>query len=182
MGKVNVNHLFGRLQFALDKSNLKPFNLKCKQVQCFESLLNNEDVIAVLPTGYGKSLLFQLLPFFLPLRTSRNIVIVVSPLNSIIVDQVKDLQSRNLSVGVLLPQNIEKITKLFTDEKLKAKSQTSSSSSNISQVVRSGDIDFLYGHPEAVLSPEGRELLKSKVYQENVVACVIDEAHCVELW
>jgi ATP-dependent DNA helicase RecQ len=63
--------------------------LKPKQVQCFEYLLQGFDVLSILPTGFGKSLLFQLLPDFLPVnKSSQNIVIVVCPLSSIIEDQI----------------------------------------------------------------------------------------------
>ena len=57
-------------------------------MQCFESLIDGSDVIAVLPTGYGQSLLFQLLPDILPTKTTSNVVLVVTPLNLIIEDQL----------------------------------------------------------------------------------------------
>ncbi|XP_057297650.1 ATP-dependent DNA helicase RecQ-like [Hydractinia symbiolongicarpus] len=53
---------------------------------------------------------------------------------------------------------------------------------NISKKVQEGDINLLFAHPEAILSEQGRNLLKSTVYQDNVVGIVIDEAHCVEFW
>lgn len=46
------------------------FCLKPLQVKCFEHMLNCHNIIAVLPTGFGKSLLFQLLPHFLPVKVS----------------------------------------------------------------------------------------------------------------
>ena len=55
---------------------------------CFESLIDGSEIIAVLPTGYGKSLLFQLLPDILPTKTTSNIVLDVTPLNLIIEDQL----------------------------------------------------------------------------------------------
>ena len=63
--------------------------------------LNGNDVIAVLPTGFGKSLLFQLLPNFLPVKADNNIVFVVCPLNSIIEDQLKVLEERGITADVL---------------------------------------------------------------------------------
>jgi len=48
--------------------------------------------------------------------------------------------------------------------------------------VVNGNTSIVFAHPEALLSKEGRELMGSKVFQENVVACIVDEAHCVELW
>ena len=45
-----------------------------------------------------------------------------------------------------------------------------------------GDVQIEFAHPEALLSKEGRELMNSKVFERNVVACVVDEVHCVEIW
>ena len=52
----------------------------------------------------------------------------------------------------------------------------------ISASLINGEAMVVLAHPEALLSSEGRKLMASKVYQENVVACIIDEVHCVELW
>ena len=48
--------------------------------------------------------------------------------------------------------------------------------------ILNGQCSIVFAHPEALLSEEGQGLMASKVYQDNVVACVIDEAHCVEIW
>ena len=45
-----------------------------------------------------------------------------------------------------------------------------------------GDVQIAFAHPEVPMSKEGRELMNSKIFQRNVVACVVDEAHCVEIW
>ena len=63
---------------------LRNVNFKSLQMICLEYLLNAGDVIGVLPTGYGKSMLFHLLPYFIPVKSSRNIVLC--PLNAIIDD------------------------------------------------------------------------------------------------
>ena len=68
--------VLSRLGSALNRCNVPSFCLKPLQVKCFEYLLKGLDVIAVLPTGFGKSLLFQLLPDFLPVKADKNIVIV----------------------------------------------------------------------------------------------------------
>lgn len=61
-------------------------------------MLEGQELVAVLPTGFGKSLLFQLPPFLIPQKHQKeeNIVIVVSPLNSIITDQINALLSRGI--------------------------------------------------------------------------------------
>ena len=74
-------------------NNVPSFCLKAKQAQCFEYLLQGFDVLSILPTGFGKSLVFQLLPDFLPVKSCQNIiVIVVCPLPSIVEDQISALK------------------------------------------------------------------------------------------
>ena len=93
--------VFKRLEVALSRSKVSSICFKPQQVQCFEYLLKGLDVVAVLPTGFGKSLVFQLLPYFLPTKSQRNIVIVICPLFSIIEDQIKVLKSMGITAGVL---------------------------------------------------------------------------------
>lgn len=52
----------------------------------------------------------------------------------------------------------------------------------MSYKLRCGLAKIVFCHPEAVLSEEGRRLMKSDIYQNNVVACVVDEAHCIDMW
>jgi superfamily II DNA or RNA helicase len=96
-GFLNVLH---RLQIALTSCNFPSHCLKPLQVKCFEYLLRGDDVVAVFPTGFGKSILFQLLPKLFPVKTDKNIVIVVCPLNSIIEDQLKILEDSGITADV----------------------------------------------------------------------------------
>ena len=52
----------------------------------------------------------------------------------------------------------------------------------ISEQIVNGNTSIIFAHPEALLSKEGRKLMGIRIYQDNVVGCVVDEAHCVELW
>ena len=70
-------------------------------MKCFEYMLKGQDAIGVLPTGFGKSMLFHLLPHFIPVKTTKNIVIAVCPLNSIIKDQLKVLKAQRITTDVL---------------------------------------------------------------------------------
>ena len=82
--------LFKKLQEVTGLyDGLPSYCFKPKQIQCWEHLLNGIDVIGVLPTGYGKSITFQLLSDLLPAKfdDKNNIVIVVCPLNSIMEDR-----------------------------------------------------------------------------------------------
>lgn len=82
---------------ALDSGQFPHFNLKPLQVKCLEYILKGQAVIAVLPTGFGKSLMFHPLPYFLPVKKTGNIIIVVCPLNAIIEDQLKVLTRRKIA-------------------------------------------------------------------------------------
>ena len=79
--------VFRKLQNAISATNFPTIYFKLKQIQVFKSILNHFDVIVVLPTSYRKSCLFQLLPGLLQQSNEQGIVIILSPLNSIIIDQ-----------------------------------------------------------------------------------------------
>ena len=94
------------LDFAMNSLNL-PFKLKAKQVDTLRALYSGQDVIAVLPTGYGKSIIFQLLPWLMQAKHGRPrpmIVLVICPLSSIMQDQVESLRERGIKACFL---NIE---------------------------------------------------------------------------
>ena len=52
----------------------------------------------------------------------------------------------------------------------------------ISDTILSGANKIIFCDPEAILSDQGRKLMKSEQYQQRVVAWVIDEAHCIKIW
>ena len=79
--------VFRKLQNAISATNFPTIYFKLKQIQVFKSILNHFDVTVVLPTSYRKSCLFQLLPGLLQQSNEQGIVIILSPLNSIIIDQ-----------------------------------------------------------------------------------------------
>ena len=58
----------------------------------------------------------------------------------------------------------------------------SESEEQFPKFVLEGNAKIVLCHPEAILSNSGRELMKSKPYKSKVKACVIDEAHCVDIW
>lgn len=176
-----VLNVFQRLQYALSCCDFPTFCFKPRQVLCFEKLLNGMDVIAVLPTGYGKSVLYQLLPLFLPTKKTSNIVIVISPLNSIIEDQTIALNKIGIPCDSLKVKMETYICdELFSDEE--NQEQQDEQTLTISLKILHGKASVLFAHPEAALSESGRKLFRSDIYQNNVVACVIDEAHCIEMW
>ena len=189
--------ILSRIQIAKRNAGKSvDFNLKPEQVQCFEHLYRGYDVIAVLPTGFGKSILFQLLPDVLATKSTSNIVIVVCPLTSIISDQVQVLATMGIKAGVLRVQNQNQeddcSTSLFdalevkrAKDKYGEHEQDHEDEDGQVQVdvdIIRGNAKIVFTHPEDLLSSFGRKVMRSAVFQRNVAACVIDEGHCVEMW
>ena len=177
--------VLSRIGIALSNPACAAYSNLCfkpKQIQCIELILKGHDVVAVLPTGYGKSLIFQLLPWILPPKSEgeNNIVLVVCPLSSIIKDQISLLNERGIRAAYL--SNFTDDDDTAVDQCLFSDDDKKSSTKNVSDVIKEAKIDFLFGHPESFLSNQGRSLLKSPPYQRKVVACAIDEVHCVNIW
>ena len=90
-----------RVRFSLNNGNVPSgLNLKPLQMKCFEDMLRGQDVIGVLLAGFGKSMLFHHLPQFIPVKTTKNIVVVVCPFNSLIEEQLKVLKAPRITAHV----------------------------------------------------------------------------------
>ena len=96
------------LDYAIHKSLYTKINLKPKHVLCLQVMHNDRDTVAILPTGYGKSLLYQLLPPLLSKRigtksdVEKAVVLVISPLNSLIDEQIKKINDCSELQGIVL--------------------------------------------------------------------------------
>lgn len=116
-----------------------------------------------LPTGYGKSLIFQSLPLVFDEVTgeSGHMVIVISPLLTLIDDQIQCLRALGLSCVSL--SHIE------TEEEMKE--------------VEKGSYAIVYATPEGLLKNERwRQMLKSEPYKKKLCAVAVDEAHVIKQW
>ena len=170
--------VFRKLQDTIFATNFPTIYFKPKQIQVFESILNHFDVIAVLPTGYGKSCLFQLLPGFLQQSNEQAIVIVLSPHNSIIIAQLNTLEKLNIKVGILKDTSNRESSTPCLFPSLCSKANTK----NVSGDVKNGCVEVLFNHSEGLLSDTGRAILKCEIYQRKIAAVVIDEAQFIENW
>ena len=167
---------YSSLHAAISRSIYSNVNLKVKQVICLEAIYHGRDVVAVLPTGYGKSVIFHLPSLFLDIincerGAAHPIVIVVSPPNHLIKDQFRMLQEGNVKAAIL---NVKKTNSDDLELDL--------SDANLSQL-RNAKYEVIFTHPEAFITcKQGIELFQTEKYQTNVHAIVIDEAHCILEW
>ena len=144
----------------LGYSKLKPL-----QEEVIIQYVSGKDVFVSLPTGFGKSICYGSLPFvYDKLRgvgQERSIAIVVSPLISLMTDQVLKFNSMGIQAGLVSPDiNKEAVEK-----------------------VMKGEYQLLFISPEALLdSKRWRSALQGEPYLSNIVAFAVDEAHCVKQW
>ena len=136
------------------------FTIRSKQLEAIASILIGQDTIAILPTSYGKSLIFRLLPSVCrQLRGHSNsaVVIVIVPLEAIIKDQIDSANKLTGSLG------------------LKA---CRVDSSNLDKI-KEQQFNIIIGTPEAWLEEESKDLLSSSYFCEHLKCIVVDEAHLV---
>ena len=124
-----------------------------------EALLAGQDCLAVLPTGGGKSLCYQL-----PALVRGGLVLVISPLVALMQDQVSQLQRRGIPAaclhgGLALPERRQLLQRL-RDHRLR----------------------LLYLAPERLQGEATRQLLDDVLESGQLVALAVDEAHCISAW
>lgn len=125
------------------------------QESVIEDVLNKKDTLVIMPTGGGKSLCYQI-----PAMIFDGLTIVVSPLISLMKDQVDQLTQYGIPAVVL--------NSSIPDELYRA---------NV-QKVRSGEAKMLYVAPESLMMDRVRNLLADV----KVDCFTIDEAHCISEW
>ena len=120
-----------------------------------ESLLKNEDVVAIMPTGAGKSICFQI-----PALCKSGLTVVFSPLISLMKDQVDGLVDQNIPAALI------------------NSTLTQTEFNRTMYEVRSGNIKLLYIAPERLGSNFFCNVLRSMPISQVIV----DEAHCISQW
>ena len=169
--------------------------LKVKQRESLQLVYDtNCDLIVNLPTGYGKSLIYQVLAPLLRLRNGRTAgcVLVISPLTAIQTDQVKQLKKIGLKACRI---DVTGRGKCLEDANVSDSDDCSDSVypgddlsltlwSNVPlQDIKEGKFDIVTCHPEALFcTRQGVRLLSDSTFSKNVLATVVDEAHKVDDW
>ena len=130
------------------------------QESAARAAVGGDSLLAIFPTGGGKSLTFQL-PALIAGRAVHGLTVVISPLQSLMKDQVDNLAERGISDAVTINGLLDPISRSLAIER-----------------VMDGDASLLYIAPEMLRSSTVEKILMGR----NVVRFVIDEAHCFSSW
>ena len=149
----NLKQLFGYDAF-------RTYDGEPLQEQASQAAVDGKSLLAIFPTGGGKSLTFQL-PALMDGRTIHGLTVVISPLQSLMKDQVDNLADRGFTDAVTINGLLDPISRSLAIER-----------------VLSGDATLLYIAPEMLRSNTIERILMAR----HVVRFVIDEAHCFSAW
>jgi len=125
------------------------------QGEVVQAVTEGQNVLAIMPTGGGKSLCYQL-----PALMRDGVTVVISPLIALMRDQVRALQAAGVSAGALTSGNTEEETDAVWD------------------ALHSGELKLLYMAPERLAAGSALGML----HKINVSLIAVDEAHCVSQW
>ena len=155
--RLNVLHylkeFFGYEQF-------RTYEGEPLQEQAAQAAVKDTSLLAIFPTGGGKSLTFQL-PALMAGRSVHGLTVVISPLQSLMKDQVDTLADRGITEAVTINGLLDPITRALSIQR-----------------VQNGEASLLYISPEMLRSRTIERILMAR----HVVRFVIDEAHCFSSW
>lgn len=130
------------------------------QEKAVRAAIDNKSLLAVFPTGGGKSITFQV-PALMSGLNSKGLTVVISPLQSLMKDQIDNLEKVGITDAVTINGLLDPIERAKSFER-----------------VENGSASLLYISPESLRSKTIERLLMGR----NVVRFVIDEAHCFSAW
>jgi len=130
------------------------------QEKAVKAALDNKSLLAVFPTGGGKSLAFQV-PALMSGDNAQGLTVVISPLQSLMKDQVDNLEKAGITRAVTINGLLDPIERAKSFER-----------------VEDGSASLLYIAPESLRSRTIERLLLGR----KIVRFVVDEAHCLSSW
>lgn len=149
----NLKRFFGYDQF-------RTYGGEPLQEEAAVAAVDGKSLLAIFPTGGGKSLTFQL-PALMAGQAVHGLTVVISPLQSLMKDQVDNLADRGITDAVTINGLLDPITRAMSIQR-----------------VQDGDASLLYIAPEMLRSKTVERILLMR----HVVRFVIDEAHCFSSW
>lgn len=130
------------------------------QENAVKAAIDNKSILAVFPTGGGKSITFQV-PALMSGENAKGLTVVISPLQSLMKDQVDNLEKAGITEAVTINGLLDPIERAKSFER-----------------VEDGSAAILYISPESLRSRTIERLLLGR----KIVRFVIDEAHCFSSW
>lgn len=149
----NLNYFFGYNEF-------RSYEGVPLQERAAQAAVDGKSLLAIFPTGGGKSITFQL-PALMAGHSMRGLTVVISPLQSLMKDQVDSLAEKGITDAVTINGMLDPISRAVSIQR-----------------VFDGDASILYISPEMLRSKTVERMLMSR----HVVRFVIDEAHCFSSW
>lgn len=149
-----------KLKSIFGYDDFRRYNGEPLQEKAVKAAVENRSLLAVFPTGGGKSITFQL-PALISGELSRALTVVISPLQSLMKDQVDNLEKRGIADAVAINGLLSPIERAEAIDR-----------------VESGLASILYISPESLRSRTIERILLSR----NIARFVIDEAHCFSAW
>ena len=138
----------------------RTFNGESLQEDAVNAAIQGKSLLAIFPTGGGKSLTFQL-PALIAGEATKALTVVISPLQSLMKDQVENLEKRSIAEAVYINGLLSPIERQQAFER-----------------VMSGEVSLLYIAPEQLRS----KTLERALLSRTINRFVIDEAHCFSAW
>ena len=151
--RAGLKRFFGYEAFRL-------YNGQPLQEQAVQAAIRHESLLAIFPTGGGKSLTFQI-PALISGEANKGLTVVISPLQSLMKDQVDNLERQGITAAVTINGLLDVIERQQALER-----------------VVNGTAALLYISPELLRSRTIEYVLSSR----TITRFVIDEAHCFSAW
>lgn len=156
----SILDIHNNLKSFFGYDNFRTYEGEPLQKRAARAAVEGQSLLAIFPTGGGKSLTFQL-PALIAGRTVHGLTVVISPLQSLMKDQVDNLAERGITDAVTINGLLDPITRALAIQR-----------------VQDGEASLLYIAPEMLRSKTIEKILLAR----HVVRFVIDEAHCFSSW
>lgn len=152
--------IYRRLKQIFGYDDFRKYDGENLQEKAVQAAVDNQSLLAIFPTGGGKSITFQL-PALMAGELSKALTVVISPLQSLMKDQVDNLEKKGIVDAVTINGLLSPIERADAIER-----------------VENGLASILYIAPESLRSKTTERLLMRR----TIARFVIDEAHCFSAW
>ncbi|MBQ4282512.1 MAG: RecQ family ATP-dependent DNA helicase [Lachnospira sp.] len=152
--------IYAQLKRKFGYDEYRKYNGEPLQEKAVQAAVDGKSLLAIFPTGGGKSITFQI-PALIAAEATHGLTVVISPLQSLMKDQVDNLSERGITDAVTVNGLLNIVERAEALER-----------------VENGIASILYISPESLRSKTIERLLLGR----NVIRFVIDEAHCFSAW